>query len=192
MNKKTLSLSLALPMAFVVGSLAPVGPQGAKPDISKVLAVVDMDKVRRAYPRAQKLQEGLKQRAAELETMLTQRKNALNDMRMTAQRYDELTPEWIDADSKFAGAQAELERWAKRSEASLQKQRLDALSEISDAIQKAVAKLAQQRGLEIVFHVRTAAKGAPPAQILEVQQLNDVIYHVPKLDLTDDVIKMMK
>jgi Skp family chaperone for outer membrane proteins len=191
MNSKTLSLSLGVPLAFLLGSIAPLRQGPAGPDLAKVMGIVDMDKVRRAYPKAREYQDELRQQAAELDARLKKEQEALGELQMQMQAWDRLTDKWIEADAKVNGEKARLERWAKLENARLAENRFRRLVEISEAISVAVKKLAEERGVQMVIHLRTPPEDADAGQRLEVHQLNDVIYHAAALDLTDDVIKIL-
>lgn len=192
---RTLSWSLGLPLVFLAGPFSPLrqGPAAAAaPDLSLVLGIVDMDRVARTHPKSAVYLKEIKDEEARLKAMLEEQKQSLQALSDKVQTYDEGTPEWIEADARCAGEVARVERWAKRQQTSLERMRVERLGEISDSIRAQVEKLAQQRGLQIVLHVRRPEDKMPVGQKLEVQQLNDVIYHLPKLDLTEDVIKLLK
>jgi Skp family chaperone for outer membrane proteins len=191
MNTKTLSFSLGVPMAFLLGWAVPLAQGPAGLDLTKLMGIVDMDKARRAYPKAREYQEELRREAAELDARLKKEQEALNELQMNLQKYDRLTKEWIEGDAKINGEKARLERWAKLENARLAENRFRRLVEISETISAAVKKLAEERGVQMVVHLRTPPEDADAGQRLEVHQLNDVIYYAAALDLTDDVIKIL-
>lgn len=189
---RALSWSLGLPLVFVAGSFAPLRQGPAAPDLSTVLGIVDMDRVARAHPKSAIYLKEIKDEETRLKAKLEEQKSNLQALSNKVQTYEEGTSDWIEADATCAGEVARVERWAKRQQTILERMRVERLGEISDSINAQVEKLALQRGLQIVLHVRHPEANVPVGQKLEVQQLNDVIYHLPKLDLTEDVIKLLK
>ena len=61
MNRKTATITLALPLGVLIGSLGPrwidEAPAAQQADLSPVLGVVDLDTVRQGYPKARELRE---------------------------------------------------------------------------------------------------------------------------------------
>ena len=188
---KTCSLSLGLPLAFVIGSLA--GGQGGAPkaDLAKVIGVVDMDRVARGYPKASKILEALKQMRATATESMKKEEQALDELRMKREALDPLSKRWIDADLDYESAKRRLEKRLIHERNRMGSERVKRFAEIYAEIKKAVGELAKRQGIQLVLHTRSTPEGASLERRFEVQQIEDVIYHHAKLDLTQDVIKIL-
>ena len=162
-------------------------------DISPVLAVVDVGRVRKGYPRARKLEEILMAERDQIELALRKRKEEVDKMGLELQGWKPFTPEWIDARGKVEAAAAELKSRQEMEKRRWLINRLENRQLVYDDIDRAVQELAKKRKLQLVLKMLPDVPDTEPLdQRVAMWATKIVFYYDDKLDLTEDVIKSLK
>ena len=193
---KIRSAFLGLPVAVlaIAGmSFSIQGPEAQDPDLSEVIGVVNALQVRTAYAKAIAGSESLRRLNESYLQGVRQREDLIKQMEMEV---DSLDPS-AQVQRARMSLQIELARRELQGNELIHRDRLlmqGATLQVAiyEDIWEAAAKVAQAKGLKLVLRVRELPAGAP----LDVRQAfhdrRNVLYHVGELDLTQDVINMLK
>lgn len=193
MKRTTISLSLGFPAAFLVGSLAGLPVQGpARSDLSKAVAVVDLQRVLESYPNAGAELEALREQATRVQARLQSMEERNKQLQMEVEGYERGSKEWTEAVSVFEGAKATFETLAKREQQRLDYEKARIEEQAIRAVRAAVSELATKKGLQLVLRLSVVPDEAPLAERLTRHELVTVLHHDRALDMTDDVIEFLK
>lgn len=198
MQRNIASVALGLPVAFVLGSLAystplPSTSQEPGSDVSRVVAVVDVSKVRQGYPRAKAFDEAWKAEQAGVDRILQQGAQELEKLKLELNGWDPFTKEWIVARQRLSGTEAGLKVLRDTEEQRLVIDRFKNHEEIYHDIDRAITKLAEKRNLQLVMRVTSKIPDTAPLDSrVDMWRAKTVFYHHDRLDLTEDVIKYLK
>ncbi|MCC6670085.1 MAG: OmpH family outer membrane protein [Planctomycetes bacterium] len=159
-----------------------------------VIGVVDLEKVAGGYKRAEELQGEYRREAEGLEAELRERAKTLDGLKADRDALEKGTRAWIEADIKHRSLIGQLEMAKERYEGYLRERQYRTLTLIYDDVRAAIAQVATQRGIDVVLRLRGNESGdkAPLGQVLRDQESREVLYSSPKLDLTEDVIRILR
>lgn len=190
MNGKSMSVAFGLPLAFLLGSVWPA-PQADDP--LAAIGVVDMDRVATAYEKNIRLVKELNEALAKFHDRLNERfKEVEGKLKASIDAFDPYTPEWVEANVKYRSALSALEEERKLGNARLNRRRFEQKVEIYEDIERAIAKVAQARGVRLVLRWRALPEKAPLDQRFQIHSNRDLLYNDRALDLTETVIRMLK
>lgn len=200
MKHKTVSVLLGLPAAFLLGSLMrPDALRSAADlahppinDISPVVAVVDIGRVLKGYPRVRELDEAWKAEADQLELGLRKMKEDLDKLKLEMNGWDTLSPQWIEAGEKVEAVRAAAESRSEMQKRRLMFERLKNRELIYDDIDRAVEELAKKLKLQLVLKMLPDMDGETVDNRVQMWAAKSVFYYDAKLDLTESVIKSLK
>lgn len=192
MNGYQASASIAIPLMVVLGSLG-YAPRATADDLSAVLGVVDIERVLLDYPRAHELREQWRKEASDVNASLAQGKEKLDKLNLEANGWDAYTPEWISAQSRLSSEEAALTRRRELEQRRVFLKKLEAQEILYKDIDRAVAELGKKRNLRIVLRsMREVPASEPIDSRVGLWQSRGVLFHDDALDLTDDVINLLK
>jgi Skp family chaperone for outer membrane proteins len=168
-------------------SAAPSPAAGAS--VTAAIGVVDVPRALEAFPRMRQMIDELKGATAEVKAELDKLEQERQTLKITRDGFDFLTPEWIRANASLeaSGAALEARRVAETKRVESERERI--VVECEQILNRAVAELANKRGLLLVLRALR-----PPADDASDHpgRSSDVLHYAPALDLTDDVIKLLK
>jgi Skp family chaperone for outer membrane proteins len=197
MKRKTASVLLGLPVAFLLGSL--VRPDAVRPvaghpplDLSPVVAVVDVRRVSKAYPRARKLNEAAKAEEDQVQLALRKAQEEIDKLALELRGWEPFTPQWIAAREKAASAKAALESRGEMEQRRLLLERFRNRELIYADIDRAVQELAKKQKLQLVLKMLPESNDDPLDQRVGTWPARAIFYYDEKLDLTEDVIKSLQ
>lgn len=190
------SAILGLPVAALALaslSFSTQGPGAQAPDLSGVIGVVNALQVQAAYEKAiegnqslRQLNDRFQESADKMEEAIQQLKLEIMALDNSAQQERNMKSLQLDlAQRELQGREVLHREQMLRESAALSVQ-------IYEDIWAASAKVAQAKGLKLVLRMRELQTGAP----LDIRQAfhdrRNVLYAAPELDLTQDVINMLK
>lgn len=188
-----LTLTFGVPAAMLLGAAFLRQDPGAGAAVAgPAVAVVDIDKVLKAYPGAIKreqewvtMNEAVTRELRDLEQQVKQKE-------LLVDGFDKGTVEWQQASLEFHILRLRYEETAKLRTNQAQQKRIDIQVELYDEIRDGIAAFATQQGIDIVLRARDARAGATKTSILEDIQARDLLYHGAKVDVTAPVMNFLK
>lgn len=189
-------ISIPLSVLLAAGGLLPVGyfmaPQDKAPgkfgyvDLQKVFAAdarlnEDLLKIK---ARFEQIKEGKIRAMVEEANELKTRKDGVSDRQ---------SEEYVNAVSSLGAKEAEVKAYANGIQALLESEADARNLAAYERYRKIIAELAQKRGLEAVLRI-TDPEGAnrEMSARLRAAELGMVLYRDAKLDITEDVITLLK
>ena len=162
------------------------------------IGVVDVVEVSNGYTRTQEANKVLQAEQAKLRQESEPVVNRIKELQSRRDGFNRGTEEWKQANEDFLKAQVEFQGWLALEQARIEQKHRDLLLDMYNQITSVVARIAKDKGLDIVF---TKAFLSPPQINLdEAQGLEDlksriinqmVLYPTKYLDLTADVLKAL-
>lgn len=187
-------LTVSLPVALALAGVAPLGlwlapqdaPRAAKIGFIELQKVFEadaalIDDLKAIKARAQQVDEEIKTMRDALEKVKMQR-DVVTDR--TSEQYLRLS---IDLDAR----QNQIKQFGQGMQSLLNHEADQRNLGAYDRIRKAVAELAAERGLDAVVRV-VSTEDREPEMRLKAAEMGMVLYSDPKLDVTADVIKLLK
>ncbi|MBM4017096.1 MAG: OmpH family outer membrane protein [Planctomycetes bacterium] len=160
--------------------------------------VIDTVYVVNEYARTKDANEDLKNEMDALRAATEPRLKAVQQMQLRRDGFNRGSDEWKRANEEFRQAQVQLQAWSALEQARIEEKHRDVLLDMYRQIATVSARLAREKGLDIVF---TKAFLAPPQiDVNEAQGLEDlkqrimnqrVLYPTNIVDLTQDVLRTM-
>jgi Skp family chaperone for outer membrane proteins len=201
MKSSMLSVSMAIPVAVLLGFSLPRAPQGQDPangpaQAPLAIGIVDMDPVAHAFPEFARGVEELKKSNAEL-------LGKLNDLNKEAMAL-EASLETLEKDSlafaerqhELRGKAAALESLEKMYNAYIEVQMLKLRHEMMRKVDELIERFAKKKKLDLVLRHRGLPddKGrlSDIQSRMEVYMHRDVLWYGQALDVTNEVILFLK
>jgi Skp family chaperone for outer membrane proteins len=151
---------------------------------NKVFDKLDEKKVilEQMQQRKGRIEAEAKQRQAEAREIEQQRK----DMRPG-------TPQWEEKNNLLMQKAVEFEVWGKLQQANMARQEKQLVVDLYNKIRNATATVAKAKNLDIVFAERRPElpenmDQLTPEQVRALISQHDVLFMLPKVDITDDVV----
>ena len=200
MNKWA-GLSLACGVCIIVGltassgrsqpSITPTGGGGGAHSV----ATLDIVRIFSDTAQIKDLNEHMRQKTEDYTAELKTRSEALNTKKVELQAFKPGSADYEQRRKELIKLNAEAMAWSKATEDDLDMQKFDWTVEIYKLAIDSAGKVARARGFDVVVQ-RTEFK---PAELTDrnVQALRamiqnrTVIFSVPEVDITDDVIRAM-
>ncbi len=166
-------------------------PDGAE-QMRRWVAVVDVERSLQASPKARQQMDALRAAKDDTEAALQAEKERVDGLAFERDSRDFLSPEWIGANAAWEAARSALEARHKfeLERFKIERDRLEA--QFHKDLDRAIAELAQKTGVLLVLRSFPLAQDASVTRTLARSSYGDVLYHHQALDLTDDVIKLLK
>lgn len=187
MNRFALSWILGLPAAaFGIGAAVGHDAGAAPVDLKGTVAVVDVEAARAAFPlEAQRMAElkGLRDRYNQ---ELVKLEDAVKAADMEIQAAEEGTERRDNLRVDREILKQRYQMTGEKFEAWLAKQRAEMIQEVNEKLRVKIADFAQKKGYQLVLRVR-GTKGARLRQRVEIEFAEDLLYHSPALDVTEQL-----
>ncbi|HUX00126.1 MAG: OmpH family outer membrane protein [Phycisphaerae bacterium] len=171
-----------------------VAPAQAEIKLGQVDIVTLVDN----YERTKDAEADAKVEEASLKTTAEPRIKQIEEIRLQRDGFNKDSDEWRRLDDKAFEAEVELRTWLAIEQARMIRKRRDTLLDIYRDIQKAVARIAKEKGLDLVFAKAFLTPGQIDAE--QVQNLADLKQHIVATallypasvtDITDGVLKIL-
>jgi len=198
MNKWA-AVSLACAACIIVGLVTSSGvsqpASGGAVAGGRAVATIDIVRIFNETAQIKDLNEHMRQKTEDYAAELKQRSEALNAKRLEFQAFKPGTTDYDTRRKELMKMNADAMAWSKATEDDLDLQKFDWTVEIYKLATESAAKVAQARGFDVVVQ-KTEFK---PGELQErnVQSLRGmiqsrvVIFSVPEVDITEDVIRTM-
>ena len=150
------------------------------------------------YERTKDAEADAKVEEASLKATAEPRIKKIEEIRLQRDGFNKDTDEWRRLDDKAFEAEVELRTWLAIEQARMIRKRRDTLLDIYRDIQKAVARVAQENGLDMVFAKAFLTPGQIDAE--QVRDLADLKQHIVATavlypsnvtDITDGALKIL-
>jgi Skp family chaperone for outer membrane proteins len=198
---KSLAIPALLPVAFVLGSLgfpAVTGQDKDKaPPVNLKIGVVDFDRLGQSIPEVNRQLEEWQQEGRKLEEEMGARGQELKKLDDQRQGMEPGTAGRFRADNEFHTKVRSAEIFRQQTQDYLQS-RMDTIKDVAlTEMNKAVADLAKKKGLQIVLRIRELPDLAKKEykkveNRLQAHEHRTVLYHADELDLTEELIRIVK
>lgn len=194
MNRR---ISVPLPLALVLAGVAPVGvwlyPQDAGKAEPKV-AIVDLSRVFESdallAADIQAIKDKQKEYEAKIGEMREQHRRLADEREAILDRASE---SYVQAASRVVAKEQEIKAFAQGIQAYLEHEGDRCNLTAFKRYRAAIAKIASKRGLDAVLRVTDQDDKERSTQArLHAAELGLVLYHDPRLDITDQVIQLLK
>jgi Skp family chaperone for outer membrane proteins len=190
---QNLRLSLSLPV-FVAGSalaslLCLQGQNG--PAAPPRIAAVDPHRAVTQDPQAQADMKSLQQKVDAFNRELEEAKGRVKELEAVRDVLARESEEHLRAQIDVVAAKEKVKAMAEGLDMVLEAENRRLSLEAFERVNKVVAELAQQRGLTVVLRAFAPAEPTFAARVEFAQRVN-VLWYDPALDLTEDVIKLLK
>lgn len=156
------------------------------------IGVVDFERVKLGVPRWKAPIENLRTKQDVLADELSSLQQQLREKELKRDSFEPNTIEYVRENVELQGSKQALQirrdeytKWIERARAELE-------DHFIRELKGAIAKVAAERGLVLVLRVRHVETDDGLGQRLQTFALNDVLWHAPTLDLTEDVIRILK
>jgi len=180
----------------LVTAVAWLVPEGVAGDLK--VGVVDLVKVTNNYERTKDASADLQVEQANLKSETEPKVKELEELRLKRDGFNKGSEEWEELDDQILKKQLELRNWVALKRFKIERRHRDVLLDMYRSISDVVRRVAEQKGLDLVF---TQAFLAPPQiDVEESKGLEDlkeriirqrVLYPTDATDLTEDVLKIL-
>ncbi len=156
------------------------------------MAVVNVEELFARYKRPAALEKQIRERQQEIIKEAEGRRAALEQQRQALQAFKPGTPDYQEKRVALRREEIEFQVWRTLADEEIKQRHKDSFRSIYDDVRRGVAKVAKQKGLQIVLTYDTLAEDAPDSQALRQQiLLQKVVYWEPQLDITEEVLKVI-
>ncbi|MEZ5964876.1 MAG: OmpH family outer membrane protein [Planctomycetota bacterium] len=192
MNRR---LSVSLPLALVLASAAPVGmwiaPQdGAAPKVG----VVDLRKLFESDAGLAAEIAAIHGRGKDLDVLIGKMREDYNTLKLECESIaDKSTEKYVRSVAAVFGKEEEIDKCKVGLKAYLEQCGMQANLAALKRYKEAIAKVASGRSLDLVLRQSEIdEKEQSLSAQAQAAELTVVLYRDPKLDITEDVIKLLK
>ncbi|HLU38139.1 MAG TPA: OmpH family outer membrane protein [Planctomycetota bacterium] len=189
--------NVPLPVALVLAGLAPAGwmlaPQDAPRAGSGKVAFVDLHRVFQADAQLKDDLGNIEKRKVEAEAKLNEMKAAYNELRSQAELLEpQGGDKYVEARARQAAKEAEMKQYAASTQAWLDREVAERNLKALERYQKAIAQLAASRGIDVVLRLMVADDSESLGARMQAAERGMVLYGHKSLDITGDVIDLLK
>ena len=186
---------LAVAAVVAVGLAANTGRSQPAPGGAHPVAVIDLVKIFSETAQIKDLNETMRQKSEDYSAELKKRGEALNSKKLELQAFKPGTNDYETRRKELMKMSADGQAWAKVTEDDLEQQKFDWTVEIYRIGVETAEKVAKARGFDVVVQ-RTEFKpqdigDRSVGALRNFIQGRTVVYHVPEIDITDEVIRTM-
>ncbi len=201
MQKRVLSMTLAVPLAFVLGSIGSEfgGPAAQSPsaaaDLSKLVGVVQIELAAAAYPKWTKGLEALQAESEAYLAEIKKQEKLADGLREKRNQFEAGSRESLDAAGDFNAAVARLKWLSEQHMPHFQTKKAALYEAVYRDIDQEIAALAKEKGVMLVLRQRPLPAVDGTVNPIERHEEYDgrVLLHAsPALDLTPDLIRILK
>lgn len=197
MNRlRKLPLAVSLPAALLLGATAAVARPAPQDPVAAAaaptIAMVDIDRVLKAYPGAEAQQAAWKVMEADFKSKMEALEAEVRQAMGEREAFTQGTPERLRANLGYELKRLEYEEFHKILAAQAEQRKADVALELYGEIRRGIAAFAKAKGVQLVLRLRADDPNLPKSMRLENNQQREVLYHDPALELTEDVIKFLK
>lgn len=159
------------------------------------IAVLDIVRVFEECLRIKDLNDEMRKAMEDYRTEVNQRRQATADLKLRLGAFRPGTEEYEKQRREYVRMNIENRSWAEETEADLERRRFDWTRVIYDQTIEAAEHIARQHGYDVVmlrseFKPDDMAEQSVQALRLAIQQ-RSVVFNVPEIDITDDVLERM-
>ena len=167
-------------------------PSASGNGLSRYVGVVDVIAVSEAYPRFIDGMAGLQKLKDELNAGLSQERQRIDQLELDIMAFDPSTQDYRVKTLERELAQRRVAGLIPLHEQRIAGEYARLNVEVYTDIEAAIAKVAEARGVLLVLRVRHDAPNAPLEMRMSNNDRRTVLYSAPELDLSQDVINMLK
>ncbi len=171
---------------------SPSSSEAAASEVAKVVAVIDVEKALKAYPRWRKMRDDVVAARAGIESALKKDKDNVERLFMEREGFGKLTAEWIAANAQWEASRAALDSRAKDEGERLQLEKDRSHAECVRDLDQAIAELARKKGVLLVLRLWPIGADDALLNVLARNNFGDTLYADARLDLTDDAIRFLQ
>ena len=173
-------------MPFVTAQSPP--QRSASPNV----AVINLARVFERYQMTQDLEQMFAQRRQDLKSEAERKRDDIGVLGNALQQFKPGTEDYRQREEKLVRAEIEFEVWLDVQERRLKSEHKGWLERIYSSTQDVVAKIAGERGLDLVLTYSDLERDAPDSVAFKQQiLLRTVIYADERIDLTNGVIDVL-
>ncbi len=195
MNRR---VSVPVPALLLLASLAPLGivlaPERQPSAENSKIGIVDLKKV---FDNDATLKDDIVRinaRAKEEEEKIKKKREAFNALKTQLDSMaDQANENYVDIGAQVFAKEEEIKRYKAGIETWLEREGAERNLKALQRYREVIAKIAAGRGLELVLRVTDPdEKERSLAARMQAAELGVVLYRDPKLDITGEVIQMLK
>ena len=128
-----------------------------------------------------------------LEGTEKEKRDKLNALKADRDALKPDSPQYHERNKELVQAAIEFEVWGKMMQAEVQRNQKQQMKHLYDLIEVAVGEVAKQKGIDLVIADQRAdmpenLESVNVDQLRAIINQRDVLYSVPKVDITNDVI----
>ncbi len=154
------------------------------------IAVVDIEKVFNDFQQTEDLNDQFEQRRKEMAAEAEKRRQAINQKKLELEAFAPDSPDYLPRNKELLRLQIEANVYEQMVKADLLRERKVWMELTYKQISDAIARLAKQRGYDLVLTYEELDTDVPDEAALRQQiMLRKVIYADPRVDLTDPVLE---
>ncbi len=200
-NPATLALLTIVATVFayeVIGNRTapaapPAAPTPSNPAPATAVATFDLEKSFNALHEKKSADAELLKLAEAMNTKGEEQSKAIKQMQKDLQDHQEGAPKWRELNEKIAQATLDYRAYVEFCKAKIDIQRARTLKKIYLHIRESVKKLAEERGIDVVY-VDDSIAEIPPGNEEETNRqisARRIVYRNPKVDITEELISRM-
>jgi Skp family chaperone for outer membrane proteins len=170
------------------------GTASADPGGSGHIAVLDLVRVFEECAQIKDLNDAIRRRDDEIKQEASQRQASIEKKQMELTAFEPGTPDYESRRKDLLQRNIDANVWFKFSQEDMERQKFEWTQIIYEKAVAVAAQLASERGLTAVLQrsVFNPAEVAPSVQgIRRMIHEQNVIYHQPEIDITDEVIRRL-
>jgi Skp family chaperone for outer membrane proteins len=186
------SFRIGVPAVLCIGVSAVVFGPPAPVDLRGAIAVVDLEKVMDAYPIAVEKHKELLALKEGFNDQLKRGTELLKQMELEANALQPGAKERQDAVLEMQAAEHRYKLLGELFTARLQQRREEVRSEVDARLRQGLAQFAKEKKLQLVLRVRSAPAAPGLVGHNDTNFVQDVLYHVPALDVTAQLIAYLQ
>ncbi len=156
------------------------------------VAVVNLAAVFERYVMTQDLEQLFAQRRQDVKTAAENKQDNLSVMKNALEQFKPGTSDYQSREEELVRAEINFQVWVEVQERRLKAEHKSWLERIYHDTQETVAKIASDRGIDLVLTYSDLDSGAPDSVAFKQQiLLRTVIYANKRVDLTEETIQLL-
>ncbi len=190
----TRRVTLSLPLALALVGAAPLGLclAPAEPAREAKIGFVDLQKVLEADAMLVEDLKGIRARAKQVDDEIRTMREALEALRLEhGSIRDRASEKFLRLGIELEAKQNQIKQYGQGMQGLLNHEADERNLAAYERIKKVIAELAADRKLDSVIRV-VSTEDREPEFRLKAAEMGMVLYADPKLDVTEDVIKLLK
>jgi len=156
------------------------------------VAVVNVEEVFANYKRPAVLEQQIRAKQQAVVEEAGSRRDQIERKRQALQAFKPGTADYEEKHRALRREEIDFQVWSTLEEEAIKKEHKEMFRAIYNDVKRGVAKVAKQRGYNIVLTYDTLTEEAPDSVALRQQiLLQKVIYWEPQIDITQEVLKVI-